>query len=277
MPAPIAAAQPPRIDRAPAQFPEPGADERRLEQDLRHAVAQGQFVLHYQPRVSLASLRTVGAEALIRWPHRKRGMVPPGAFIHLAERNGLITPIGGWVLRTAGAEAASWPVPVGISVNVSARQLADGVLLEQVEAALASGLAPERLELELTESMLVDAGIETLMTLSAIRDLGVGLALDDFGTGYASLATLKRLPLTVMKLDRSLVQGLPHYREDAAITRALVEMGHALSLTLVAEGIATQAQRAFLTEIGCDEAQSFLFSRPLPPERFRARLAAEAG
>lgn len=249
------------------------AERRRLEQDLRLATTQGGFALEYQPRLSLPGGEVVGAEALIRWPHRRRGLVPPNAFIPLAEQCGLITPIGAWVLREAAAEAATWPKHLTLSVNVSARQLQDGVLLAQVAQALHhSGLSPDRLELELTESLLVDAGEETFFTLSALRDLGVGLALDDFGTGFASLAMLKRLPLTVMKLDRSLVREVPHDREDTAIVRAVADTGRALGLTVVAEGIETEAQRDFLAGIGCDQGQGFLFSRPVSPARLRDRF-----
>jgi hypothetical protein len=246
------------------------AQRRRLQRDLEAATRENAFVLHYQPRLSLTTGETTGAEALIRWPHRKRGLVPPNAFIPLAERAGLITEIGGWVVRTASTAAAAWPVDWTVSVNVSARQLSEGALLQQIATALAeSGLPPDRLELELTESMLVDVSLDTLLTLSAIRDLGVGIALDDFGTGFASLAMLKRLPLTVMKLDRSLVRDLPADREDAAIVRAVVQTGHALGLFVVAEGIETEAQRAFLSAIGCDEGQGFLFSHPVPETELR--------
>jgi len=248
------------------------ARRRRLASDLTRAVAEESFVLHYHPRVALADGTWTGAEALIRWPHRRRGLVPPKAFLSLAERTGQINPIGGWVLRTACAQACSRDL-ASVSVNVSARQLADGVLLDQVaEAIEVSGLEPERLELELTESTLVDIGVETLLTLSAVRDLGVGIALDDFGTGFASLATLKRLPLTAMKLDGSLVRDLPGEREDAAIVRAVIATGHALGLTVVAEGIETEAQRAFLSASGCDEGQGFLFSQPLPAEEVSSRF-----
>jgi EAL domain-containing protein (putative c-di-GMP-specific phosphodiesterase class I) len=199
--------------------------------------------------------------------------VPPTAFIPAAEQSGLITPIGGWVLRAAAAEAASWPERMIVSVNVSARQIEDGALLGQVAAALEeSRLDPEQLEIELTESMLLDPGEETLLALSAIRDLGVGIALDDYGTGFASLAMLKRVPLTVMKLDRSLVRDVPHDREDKAIVRAVAETGRALGLTVVAEGIETEAQRDFLAGIGCDQGQGYLFSKPVPAAQLRARL-----
>lgn len=251
------------------------AQRRRLQRDLEAATRDNAFILHYQPRLSLATGETTGAEALIRWPHRKRGLVPPNAFIPQAERAGLITSIGGWVVRAAAATAAAWPADWTVSVNVSARQLFDGALLQQVATALAeSGLPPDRLELELTESLLVDVNLDTLLTLSAIRDLGVGIALDDFGTGFASLAMLKRLPLTVMKLDRSLVRDLPADREDAAIVRAVIQTGHALGLFVVAEGIETEAQRAFLSAIGCDEGQGFLFSHPVPAPQLQFPKAA---
>ena len=261
----------------PARFrPKPDqrahtAQQRRMARDLAASVAKDAFVLHYQPRLALARGDWTGAEALIRWPHRRNGLVPPASFIPIAERTGLITPIGGWVLATACAEAKRWGHRT-VSVNVSALQLANGALLGQVAEALESSqLEPDRLELELTESMLVDVGIETLLTLSAIRDLGVGIALDDFGTGFASLAMLKRLPLTVMKLDRSLVRDLPADREDAAIVRAVIATGHALGLLVVAEGIETEAQRAFLSASGCDEGQGFLFSPPVPVAELEAR------
>lgn len=249
------------------------AQRRRMVRDLEAATVAEEFVLHYQPRLSLASGAITGAEALIRWPNGKRGLVSPGAFIPLAESSGQITPIGGWVLRAACLAATGFPESWSVSVNVSARQLADGALLQQVARALDdSQLAPEQLELELTESLLVDVSVDTLLTLSAIRDLGVGIALDDFGTGFASLAMLKRLPLTVMKLDRSLVRDLPHDREDAAIVRAVIQTGHALGLGVVAEGIETEAQRAFLSGSGCDEGQGYLFSHPLPEVDLRLRM-----
>ena len=251
------------------------AGRRRLQRDLAAAASDGRLLLHFQPRVLLASGATTAAEALLRWPHRKHGMIAPALFIPLAEANGQIVPIGGWVLRAACREARRWRQPWVVSVNVSARQLAAGVLLRQVAAALEeSGLPAERLELELTESQLVAVDTETLLALSAVRDIGVGLALDDFGTGYASLSVLKRLPLTAMKLDRSLVRDLPADREDAAIVRAVIATGHALDLTVVAEGIESEAQRAFLSASGCDEGQGYLFSQPLPPERLAARRPA---
>lgn len=262
----------PRIRLAVIDGRSEAAVRRRLERELRVATVAGAFVLHYQPRLCLASGAVEVNEALIRWPDRKHGLIPPSAFIPIAERSDLINLIGAWVLVAACSEASGWS-RARLSVNVSARQLQSGVLPIQLAVALEqSGLPPERLELELTESMLVDASTDTLLALSAIRDLGVGLALDDFGTGFASLSMLKRLPLTVMKLDRSLVRDLPTNREDAAIVRAVIETGHAMRLTVVAEGIETEAQRAFLSGIGCDEGQGYLFSHPLPADQLRSKL-----
>lgn len=248
------------------------ATRRRLERGLRAATAAGAFVLHYQPRLCLATGEIVANEALIRWPDRKQGLIPPSAFIPIAERSDLINHIGAWVLTEACREAARWD-GIRVSVNVSARQLHSGVLPTQLATAFErSGLPPDRLELELTESLLMDSSTDTLLALSAIRDLGIGLALDDFGTGFAGLSMLKRLPLTVMKLDRSLVRELPTSREDAAIVRALVEASRAMRLTTVAEGIETEGQRAYLSGIGCDDGQGYLFSHPLPAKQLRPRL-----
>ncbi len=241
-----------------------------LRHDFQNALAHGQLGVAYQPRVCLDTRRIVGAEALARWPHRRHGMVPPAQFIPVAEQTGMVVPLGGWMLQAACSEAARWPANLTVSVNASACQLAKGVLLGQVRSALdLSGLAPERLEIELTESMLVDATIETLLILSEIRDLGVGLALDDFGTGYAGLATVRRLPLTTLKLDRSFVRGVLRYREDTAIAQAVITFGATLGLAIVAEGVEDEAQCRFLASLGCQEGQAFFFGRPASAERFR--------
>ncbi len=252
------------------------AERRRLVQELRAAIDDEGFLVYYQHRVALDAGTIVGAEALLRWPHRRRGLVSPASFIPLAEDTGLITEIGGWVLGVACLEAAAWPHAVKVSVNVSARQLVEGSLIGQVADALGrSGLAPERLELELTESMLIDLDEDVLMILGAVRDLGVGLALDDFGTGFASLGMLRQLPLTVMKLDRSLVRNLPHDPEDTQIVRAVVATGQALDLTVVGEGIETERQRDFLAGIGVHEGQGYLFSRPVPAGAMRDQFPGE--
>jgi EAL domain-containing protein (putative c-di-GMP-specific phosphodiesterase class I) len=197
--------------------------------------------------------------------------VSAASFIPLAEEAGLITTIGGWVLLAACREAMRWQQPWVVSVNVSPRQITEGALLGQVAAALdVSGLDPERLELELAESTLLGVDIDSLLTLSAIRDLGAGVGLDNFGTGLASLSMLKRLPLTSMKIDRSLVRDLPLDGEDAAIVRAVIDTAKALGLIAVAEGIETEAQRAFLAACGCPEGQGFLFGRPAPAEALRS-------
>ena len=248
--------------------------QRRLENDIRAALRQEALTLHYQPRIEFRSGIVRGGEALIRWPHRTRGPMPPAFFLPVPKQSELITEIGDWVLRAACREAASWTDSgIGLSVNIAARQLREGALLAQLAAALEeSGLAPERLELELGEESLTDLDSDGLLALCAVRDVGVGLVLDDFGTGHASLSMLKRLPLTTVKLDRSLVRGLPAGQEDAAIARAVVQTSVALGLAVVAEGVETAAQRDFLAAIGCHEGQGFLFSPAVPAATFRAQI-----
>ena len=264
-------------DQAPARFrPQPGsrteaARHRRLRRDLTAAVERHNFILHYQPRLSLATGERTGLEALLRWPQARHGIVSAASFIPLAEEAGLITTIGGWVLLAACREAMRWQQPWVVSVNVSPRQITEGALPGQVAMALeVAGLNPERLNLEFAESTLLGVDIDSLLTLSAIRDLGAGVGLDNFGTGLASLSMLKRLPLTSMKIDRSLVRDLPLDGEDAAIVRAVIDTAKALGLIAVAEGIETEAQRAFLAACGCPEGQGFLFGRPAPAEALRS-------
>ena len=250
------------------------ADHCRLEHELRAATAVETLVLHYQPRLCLATGEIVANEALVRPQHRKQGLVPPGIFTPVAGRSDLGDLIGAWMLAEACREAACWST-ARLSMNVSARRLQSGVLPIQLAAVLEqSGLPPNRLELELTASSLVGSSADTMLALSAIRDLGIGLALDDFGTGSASLSVLKRLPLTTVKLGRSLVRELPTSREDGPIVRAAIESGRAMRLTTVAVGIETEAQRAFLSGIGCDEGQGYLFSQPLPAGQLRPMLDA---
>ncbi len=265
-------------DSAPLRFREApsarrvSAERRRREQELRQAVSRKELVLHYQPLVSLASGKICGAAALTRWPHRRRGLVPAADFAPMAERVGLAGEIGGWALAEACTAAAGWPAQVPVSVAVSVRQLDDDALIDQVANALAaSALPPERLELALAEEALVGCQAEMLLSLAALRDLGIGLALDDFGAGPASLSLLKRLPLTTLKLGGAMLRELPRNREDAAIARAVVEAAHALDFFVVADGVETEAQRAFLASIGCDAGQGALFGPPSPCPMASAR------
>ena len=248
------------------------AQRRRLQRDLAAATASGAFVLHYQPRLSLESGRQTGAEVRISWLRQRHGLVSASAFLPLAEGAGLTAEIGGWMVRAACVEAAAWPTGC-VSVAVSPRQLVDHALSHQIAEALeASCLAPERLELAFAESVLAEVDTDTLLLLSAIRDLGIGVAVDDFGAGVASLAMLKRLPLTAMKLARTLVREVTTDREDAAIVRAVIETGHALGLRMVADGIESELQRAFLARSGCDEGQGSLFGHKLTAAALRALI-----
>ncbi|WP_187830374.1 putative bifunctional diguanylate cyclase/phosphodiesterase [Siccirubricoccus phaeus] len=243
---------------------------RSLLSELRGACQRGELSLHYQPRVALPDGSPRGAEALLRWTNPVYGEVSPLRFIPLAEASGLILPLGGWVLREAAKEAATWPGGGILSVNVSPRQVEAGVLEAQLDRALAeSGLPPERLELELTETLALPDTAEIRSSLARLRQRGVGLALDDFGTGHASLARLRRLPFSSVKLDRLFLGNLPQDAENAAILRAVRQIASALRLKLVAEGVEQPEQRDFLTEIGCEEAQGWLFARAMPAGALR--------
>ena len=243
---------------------------RALEVDLRGALDRGELHLHYQTQVSASGGRVTGVEALLRWRRPGGEAVSPAEFIPVAESTGLIVPIGEWVLRTACAQAARWggdgPPPT-VAVNLSARQFQQPDLVGVVARALAeTGLDPARLELEVTESVVMGDAEHSLATLRGLRDLGVMLSLDDFGTGYSSLAYLKRFPFHALKIDRSFVRDLPGSGDDLAIVRSIVALAHSLRLDVVAEGVETQAQSACLSEHGCDSLQGFYFSRPLPAE-----------
>jgi diguanylate cyclase (GGDEF)-like protein len=248
-----------------------------LELALRPALARGEFVLHYQPRIDLRSMTVVGLEALLRWNHPQRGQVAPGEFIGIAEETGLIGDIGRWVLDEACRQAQALAVrhgrPLRMSVNVSARQLALAGFVDEVRAALAaSGLAPGSLELELTESALIEDMDRTAAMLAELQGLGVKLAVDDFGTGYSSLAYLRRFPIDVLKLDRSFV-----LQDDGRISafdfvKAFVDMAHALRMSVVAEGVETVEVLDFLRAADCDEAQGYLMARPLPLAALHALL-----
>jgi EAL domain-containing protein (putative c-di-GMP-specific phosphodiesterase class I) len=242
---------------------------RRLRRELVAAVDRHELILHWQPRVALASGVRIGFEALLRWPRVRGGALPAGCFLSLADEAGLSVRLGAWVLVEACRAAARWRQPWQVSVNVSPRQIAEGVLPGQVAAALEeSGLEAGRLELELAESALPEVDLDALLALSAVRDEGVGIGLDNFGVGLASLGMLKRLPLTAMNLDRSLVHDLPHERENAAIVRAAVGAGRALGLTVAAAGIDATEQVSFLSACGCQQGQGFLFGRPQPATAF---------
>ena len=262
----LAPEPPPRRRRGP----QPGArdaEQRRRAADLARALACGELALHYQPWVDLRSARVLGVEALARWPHPALGSIPPADFIPVAEASGLILQLGAWVLAEAVREAASWPNrALRVSVNVSPRQFQDPGLAATVQSALARfGLDPRRLQLEITEGVLIDSSDRTLATLSALRAMGIAIALDDFGTGYAGLDVVRRLPLSALKIDRSFVAGLATGQTDVAIVRAMAEMARALDLHLVAEGVETDAQRVALLGLGITEGQGWLFGRPAPP------------
>lgn len=245
------------------------ADRRRLGRELRIAAAADRVVLHYQPRLSLATGAIELNEAIVQWPHRKHGLIAAERSIPIAEPSDLI---GAWVLVEACTEAVRWG-RTRLSVSISLRQLKSRTLPEQLAMALeCSGLSPDSLELRLPASIVADSSIETLLALSALRDVGVDLALDGFGDLLAGLSMLKRLPLTVLKLGRSRVCALPGSREDAVVAHAVIATAHALRLKVAADGIDTEAQRAFLSGIGCDEGQGTLFSQPVPAEQLRMKL-----
>ncbi|WP_188756161.1 putative bifunctional diguanylate cyclase/phosphodiesterase [Microbacterium album] len=244
---------------------------RGLGADLRQAVARGELILHYQVQTSLQTGAPRGYEALIRWEHPRLGTVPPGSFIPLAEESGLIVPIGEWVLRTACAEAATWDPPYRIAVNVSAVQLTEQDLAGVVRDVLdETGLAPARLELELTESAVFADKERAQETLRAIKAMGVGIALDDFGSGYSSLEVLRSFPFDRIKIDRSVIASPGTEQETLAFVQAIMSMGRIFGMSALAEGVETPEQLAVLRSAGCEEAQGFLFGRPEPVEAIRA-------
>ena len=270
-------------------FFQPGMDgqqkERRaLEQDLRHALGRGELSLAYQPQAAAGSGEVLGFEALLRWTHPQRGVVPPGVFIKVAEDTGCILPIGAWVLHEACREAARWAVPLRIAVNVSALQVHKADLPGLVADALAtSGLDATRLELEVTESVLLtdlgdgETSIESVVAaLHRVRAMGVRLAMDDFGTGYSSLASLRSFPFDKIKLDRGFVADLGQSEGADAIVRAVLGLGRGLNMPVVAEGVETASQAAALTQGGCDELQGYLIGRPLPIGSYMALTSAVA-
>jgi len=247
------------------------------QEELRRALAQGELFLQYQPQMDLASGRIFAVEALIRWRHPERGLIGPGDFIPLAEETGLIGPIGDWTLRAACRQNKAWQVsglpPIVVSVNVSARQFQEKDWVERVAAALEeSGLEARYLELELTESLIMQDVQQAVETMHRLEKLGVHLAIDDFGTGYSSLASLKSFPVGRLKIDRSFVKDLPEDGDDAAIARAIISLARTLQLRVIAEGVETREQMDFLREAGCDEIQGYYLSRPIDARGLQAIL-----
>ncbi len=251
-----------------------------VEHELRRVVERGELELHYQPQVEIGSGRVSGVEALVRWRHPLRGMISPADFIPLAEETGAIRDIGAWVLATACAQNRQWQEaglpPIVMAVNISPRQFADPELPKLVQQVLSrSGLAPQWLELEITEGAAMQDVDAAIAALRAFKAIGVKLSIDDFGTGYSSLSYLKRFPIDKLKVDQSFVRAMTEDASDAAIARSVITLGHSLGLTVIAEGVETQDHLRLLGEYGCDEFQGYLFSRPKPAAEVRALLDAQ--
>ena len=251
-----------------------------LGSQLRGAVKRGELQVHYQPKVDIKTSRIVGAEALVRWNHPELGILPPGQFITLAEELGLIGSIGQWVMAMACRDAVSW-IHAGlgdlrVAVNIAKPQFESGDLCDVVRQAMHdSGLPPKQLVLELTESMLMDNVEASQALMAELKALGVTLSIDDFGTGYSSLSYLKSFPLDELKIDRSFVVDLPGVKSDVAIVRTVIELGHRLGMSVIAEGVETTEQLDCLARLGCDRYQGFLCSKPLPADQFMALLARQ--
>jgi EAL domain-containing protein (putative c-di-GMP-specific phosphodiesterase class I) len=236
-----------------------------LEADLRRAVHNEEFELHYQPLYDMAERRICGFEALLRWSHPTRGRIAPMEFIPLAEEVGLIVDIGRWVLKRACTDAATWPADIKVAVNVSAIQFISSDLEEDVSAALAaSELAPERLEIEITESVLMENRDEALPILHALRQRGIRISMDDFGTGYSSLSYLSSFPFDKIKIDKSFVNDIVDNKEAFAIMRAIILLGNALGMRVTVEGVETAQQHDLLAQEACDEIQGYHISSPRP-------------
>jgi diguanylate cyclase (GGDEF)-like protein/PAS domain S-box-containing protein len=251
---------------------------RKIELDLRDAIQNEQLQPHYQPLVDLSTGRITGFEALVRWPHPERGMISPGEFIPVAEETGLINPLGGLMLRRACMDAALWPDDVRVAVNLSPLQFRTGNLLALVMDALKhSGLPARRLELEITETLLLEKSSQVLATLHALRALGVRISMDDFGTGYSSLSYLRSFPFDKIKIDQSFVRDLGSNREAQAIVRSIISLGMGLGVTITAEGVETEAELSCLRTEGCHEGQGFLFSRARPNAEIVGLLRAQRG
>ena len=255
-------------------------EQLSFENDLRQALKRGEFILHYQPQFDIGCGNIIGMEALLRWNHPDRGMVPPDTFIPIAEECGVIVAIGEWVMRTACVRNMNWiraGLPaVPVAVNLSAIQFRQKNLVATIRCILdETGLPPELLELEMTEGIIMQYADETIQTLRAIHEMGVLMSIDDFGTGYSSLSYLKRFPIDKLKIDKSFVRDIATNPDDAAIVRTIITMGHSLRLKVIAEGVETPEQLAFLQDELCDEAQGYHFSKPLPESELENLLRKE--
>jgi EAL domain-containing protein (putative c-di-GMP-specific phosphodiesterase class I) len=256
-------------------------DRVRLESELHEALRGGQFELHYQPKVDTATGRINSAEALIRWRHPQRGLVPPKDFIPVAEECGLLDAIGEWVLFEACRQAKAWQQeglrPMRVAVNLAPSQFRLANLVEQIRKALeAAQLDAQYLEVELTESAVMSDAEESIIILESISRMGVLVSVDDFGTGYSSMSYLRRFPIDKLKIDRCFVTEMTRRPEDASIVRAIISLAHSLHLKVIAEGVETPEQLALLTELGCDQYQGFYFSPALLPARFADLLKNSA-
>jgi len=244
-------------------------ERRELQIDLRAALDRGDLFLHYQPQHTIGLDKVIGFEALVRWQCPKRGMVPPGTFIPVAEQSSLIIPLGEWILREACREAASWAKPLKVGVNISPVQFHHGDLPNLVHSVLLeTGLKPERLELEITEGVLIDDFSRAVSILRKLRSLGIHVALDDFGSGYSSLSYLHAFPFEKIKIDRTFVGDLEHNHHSMAIVRAIITLCHSLNIPVLAEGVETETQLAFLAQEGCDEVQGYFTGRPYPIDAY---------
>jgi len=251
---------------------------RAMEGDLRRALANGEFELHFQPLFDLAEDRIKGFEALLRWRHPTRGMVSPADFVPIAEDTGLIVPIGAWVMQEACRAAAHWPSHVRVAVNVSSVQIQRPGLEDVVLQALAaSGLAPTRLELEITESIFLEGLESTLQMLHRLRAIGIRIALDDFGTGYSSLSYLQRFPFDKLKIDQSFIRDLATRPGAVAVVRAITDLARALGMETTAEGVEERGQLSTLRDQGCSSIQGYLFSRPVPAADVVALIEKHGG
>jgi EAL domain-containing protein (putative c-di-GMP-specific phosphodiesterase class I) len=240
-------------------------DRRDLEEDMRRALARDEFELHYQTIIDLSSRECCGAEALVRWRHPERGLLYPDQFIGLAEESGLIAPLGAWIMRRACADAARWPSHLRVAVNLSPAQFKHNDLLDVLKSALSqAGLEPGRLELEITETVLIEKNEENLAILHELKALGASIVLDDFGIGYSSMRYLQIFPFDKIKIDKSFIQSMTSHSDSAAIVCAIAGLGRSLDIETIAEGVETAEQLTFLRSAGCPMAQGYLFSRPVP-------------